>query len=126
MSSTLITFRRRTFPFLLPLPSSKSSSSNTTPGESMMRRPRSSWTVWSSLVCPGCAATAQTLERLSELMSELFPTLGYPTIPTVMLCAVGLYAFRRRRSAGAVEEERLVRWWEEADLKGRVGVEWRR
>ncbi|PIL33019.1 hypothetical protein GSI_04468 [Ganoderma sinense ZZ0214-1] len=109
-----------------PLPSSKSSASKTTPGESMMRSPRSSWTVWSSLVCPGCAATAHTLERLSELMSELLPTLGYPTMPTVILCAVGLYALSKRRRAGAVDEERLVRWWEEADLKGRVGVECRR
>lgn len=29
-------------------------------------------------------------------------------------------------SAGAVDEERLVRWWEEDERKGRVGVEWRR
>ncbi len=77
-------------------------------------------------MCPGCAATAHTLERLSELMRLLLPTFGYPTMPTVMLCAEGLYALSRRRSAGAVEEERFVRWCEDADLKGRVGVVCRR
>ena len=43
-------------------------------------------------------------------MRLLLPTLGYPTMPTVMLCAVGLYALSRRRRAGAVEDDRLERW----------------
>ena len=62
ISSTLITFLNNTLPLLVPVifPSSKPSSSNTTPGESTTLIPRSSWIDCSSLVCPGCAATEQT------------------------------------------------------------------
>ena len=133
--------------FRLLFPSSKSSSSKTTPGESMIFSPRSSCTVCSSFVWPGCAATAHTyrtaskaydmhcdlrvrwsltFDRLSELMRLLLPTLGYPTMPTVMLCELGLYALSSRRSAGAVEDERFDRWWLPADLNGSVGVVCRR
>ena len=51
----------------------------------------------------------RTFERFKELMRLLFPTLGYPTTPTVMLWALGLYALSSRSSAGAVDEERFER-----------------
>ena len=59
-SSTLTTLRRSTLPFLPPFPSSYSLSSKTTPGESIIRIPRSSWIDWRSFVWPGWAATAHT------------------------------------------------------------------
>ena len=63
------------------------------------------------------------MARLSVLIRLLLPTFGKPTTPTVMLCAaLGLYALSRRRSAGAVPEERFVRWCEPAERKGSVGV----
>ena len=50
------------------------------------------------------------MARLSVLIRLLLPTLGKPTTPTVTLCdALGLYALRRRSSAGAVPEARFVR-----------------
>lgn len=52
----------------------------------------------------------RTLDLLSELIRLLFPTFGNPTTPMVMLCAaLGLYAFRRRMSAGTVGEDKLER-----------------
>ena len=79
-----------------------------------------------TFVSPGTGATLQTLPLLSVLITLLLPTLGYPTMPTVMLCELGLYALSSRRSAGAVEDERFDRWWLPADLNGSVGVVWRR
>lgn len=68
-----------------------------------------------------------TLALFSELIRLLLPTLGNPTTPTVTLCAaLGLYALRRRRREGAVDDERFVRWVDEVDRNGRVGVECRR
>jgi uncharacterized protein (TIGR03382 family) len=73
-----------------------------------------------------CCLYLSTLALFNELIRLLFPTLGYPTTPTVMLCALGLYALRRRRREGAVEDERCARWVEDAERKGRVGVVCRR
>ena len=57
------------------------------------------------------------------MIKLLLPTFGYPTTPTVTLCAaLGLYAFNNRTRAGAVFEERLERWLEDAERNGRVGV----
>ena len=76
-SYTLTTLRSSTLPLRALFRSAASpSSSNTTPGESTMRMPRSSCTDWSSLVWPGCDATAHAFERLSVLMSEDLPTFG--------------------------------------------------
>jgi hypothetical protein len=39
-------------------------------------------------------------------------------MPTVILCTCGLYAFIIRKSAGAVADERCVRWAEVVDREG--------
>lgn len=45
----------------------------------------------------------------------------------VILPALGLYAFNSLSNEGAVDDDMLVRWCEEAeDKKGKVGVECRR
>ena len=41
----------------------------------------------------------------------------------VTLWELGLYALSSLTKAGAVVEDRLVLWWDEADLNGRVGAE---
>jgi hypothetical protein len=44
----------------------------------------SSVMVCSDLVTPGVAPVVHVRDRFSELMSELLPTFGYPTMPTVI------------------------------------------
>ena len=45
----------------------------------------------------------------------------------VILPALGLYAFSSLSNEGAVDDDMLVRWWDDAeDRKGKVGVECRR
>ena len=66
-------------------PGGAAASANTMPGQSSRRTCRSSITPCTTLVWPGVAATPHTRERLSELIRLLLPTLGAPTMPTVML-----------------------------------------
>lgn len=66
-----------------------------------------------------------TTRRTEHTRRRTF-ALFYPTTPTVMLCAAGLYALSRRRRDGAVDDVRCVRWAEDAERNGRVGVVCRR
>ena len=56
----------------------------TMPGESSSFTCLSSCTSWAVRVRPGTAPVAAARPRTSELISELLPTLGRPTMPTLM------------------------------------------
>mmetsp|Transcript_54580 Transcript_54580/g.173408 ORF Transcript_54580/g.173408 Transcript_54580/m.173408 type:complete len:249 (+) Transcript_54580:325-1071(+) len=78
--STRTALRRATEP---PVPSA-AVEAKTTPGESSSLTILSRCTSCATLVTPAVPPTLATLARLRELMSEDLPTLGKPTIPTVM------------------------------------------
>mmetsp|Transcript_46059 Transcript_46059/g.75413 ORF Transcript_46059/g.75413 Transcript_46059/m.75413 type:complete len:243 (-) Transcript_46059:622-1350(-) len=62
---------------------------NTSPGQSHRVTMSSRMSVWKCLVLPGVALTTTFLLVNRALMVLLFPTLGYPTIPTTRPCFLG-------------------------------------
>mmetsp|Transcript_258 Transcript_258/g.584 ORF Transcript_258/g.584 Transcript_258/m.584 type:complete len:231 (-) Transcript_258:554-1246(-) len=58
----------------------------TTPGQSMRKMRLVRFTYCHTLVSPGMGAVTHTFLVRSAFMTELFPTLGYPTNPTLMFC----------------------------------------
>ena len=54
-----------------------------TPGQSNKVTYESNSIRYIFLVCPGLLETLALFFKVIEFINELFPTLGYPTIPTV-------------------------------------------
>mmetsp|Transcript_8104 Transcript_8104/g.23309 ORF Transcript_8104/g.23309 Transcript_8104/m.23309 type:complete len:207 (-) Transcript_8104:219-839(-) len=87
----------RTTPFRTESVSVSPAVSTTTPGQSMRDIRLKSVTYCQILVSPGMGATLQLFLEMRVLMTLDFPTLGYPTTPT-LICFLSSWSFPNCRN----------------------------